>query len=106
MESHPCPICVRAQPLILPAGLTPRPALQGARAAPARRSRSKAGGGAAGGRIDLPGRNGPTVVLRAADRLEVLATNALDDGFDASPAVAGNDLLLRGHKWLYCIGEK
>ena len=44
------------------------------------------------------------MVLRDADRLEVLATNNLDDQFDASPAVAGNDLLLRGHKWLYCIG--
>jgi hypothetical protein len=32
--------------------------------------------------------------------------STLDDGFDVSPAVAGNDLLLRGHKWLYCIGEK
>jgi hypothetical protein len=63
-----------------------------------------AGGGAAGGRIDLPGRNGPTVVLKDADKLEVLATNTLDDPFDASPAIAGNDLLLRGHKWLYCIG--
>jgi outer membrane protein assembly factor BamB len=59
---------------------------------------------AAGGRLYLPGRNGPTTVLRDADRLEVLATNTLDDPFDASPAVAGNDLLLRGHKWLYCIG--
>ena len=65
-----------------------------------------AGGGAAGGRIYLPGRNGPTVVLRDAGRLEVLATNHLDDQFDASPEIAGNDLLLRGHKWLYCIGEK
>jgi hypothetical protein len=44
------------------------------------------------------------MVLRDAGRLEVLATNNLDDGFDASPAVAGDDLLLRGHEWLYCVG--
>jgi len=61
---------------------------------------------AAGGRIYLPGRNGPTVVLKDADKLEVIATNSLDDQFDASPAVVGNELFLRGHKSLYCIGEK
>jgi outer membrane protein assembly factor BamB len=59
---------------------------------------------AAGGRIYLPGRNGPTVVLKDADKLEVIATNSLDDQFDASPAVVGNELFLRGHKSLYCIG--
>ena len=36
---------------------------------------------------------------------EVLATNTLDDGFDASMAVVGDELLLRGQKHLYCIGS-
>jgi len=46
------------------------------------------------------------VVLKAADKLEVLATNTLDEQFDASPAVAGKELFLRGQRHLYCIAEK
>jgi outer membrane protein assembly factor BamB len=44
-------------------------------------------------------------VLRSADQLEVLATNKLDDGFDASPALAGRELFLKGKKNLYCLAE-
>jgi outer membrane protein assembly factor BamB len=60
----------------------------------------------AAGRVYLPGRNGVTVVLKQSDKLELLATNRLDDKFDASPAAAGKDLLLRGREYLYCITEK
>lgn len=61
---------------------------------------------AAAGRIYLPSQNGATVVLKDSDKLEILATNQLDDRFDASPAIVGNQLFLRGHKTLYCIAEK
>jgi outer membrane protein assembly factor BamB len=60
----------------------------------------------AGGRVYLAGRNGATVVLKQSDKVEVLATNRLDDKFDASPAAAGKDLFLRGREYLYCIAEK
>jgi outer membrane protein assembly factor BamB len=60
----------------------------------------------AGGKVYLVGRNGTTVVLKRSDKLEVLASNKLDDGFDASPAVAGKELFLRGREYLYCIAEK
>jgi outer membrane protein assembly factor BamB len=60
----------------------------------------------AAGRVYLPGRNGVTVVLKQSDKLEVLATNRLDDKFDASPAAAGKDLFLRGREYLYCLAEK
>jgi len=60
----------------------------------------------AAGKVYLPGRNGVTVVLKQSDKLEVLATNHLDEKFDASPAAAGKDLFLRGREYLYCIGEK
>ncbi len=60
----------------------------------------------AGGKIYIAGREGATVVLKQADTLEILATNKLDDGFDASPAVVGKELFLRGHEHLYCIAEK
>lgn len=60
---------------------------------------------AAAGRIYVVGRDGGTVVLKKSDKLEVLATNKLDDGFDASPALVGKELFLRGKENLYCIAE-
>jgi outer membrane protein assembly factor BamB len=60
---------------------------------------------AAAGRVYLLGRDGATVVLKRADQFEVLATNRLDDSFDASPAIVGKQLFLRGHANLYCISE-
>ena len=60
---------------------------------------------AAAGRIYLVDREGTAVVIRAGDSLEVLATNRLDDGFSATPAIAGKQLFLRGARRLYCIEE-
>src|SRR5229473_1176839 len=59
----------------------------------------------AGGRVYLAGRNGATLVIKRSDQLEVLATNRLEEKFDASPAVAGNELFLRGREHLYCLAE-
>jgi len=61
---------------------------------------------AADGRVYLVGRNGTTVVIKAGNAFEVLATNALDDPIDASPALVGNELFLRSKEHLYCIAEK
>jgi hypothetical protein len=36
----------------------------------------------------------------------VLAKNALDDGFNASPALVDGELYLRGFRNLYSIGNK
>jgi len=41
-----------------------------------------------------------------ADTFEVLAINKLDDGFDASPAIVGDELYLKGNKSLYCIAKR
>jgi outer membrane protein assembly factor BamB len=60
----------------------------------------------AAGRVYLAGRNGTCLVLKDGDKVEVLATNSLADRFDASPAVSGNQLFLRGHENLYCISAK
>jgi outer membrane protein assembly factor BamB len=60
----------------------------------------------AAGRVYIPGREGATVVLRHGPKLDILATNHLDDGFDASPALVDGELYLRGYKHLYCIAEK
>jgi outer membrane protein assembly factor BamB len=61
---------------------------------------------AAAGKVYLAGRNGITVVLKDGEKLETLATNRLEEKFDASPVAVGGDLLLRGHEYLYCIAEK
>jgi len=58
---------------------------------------------AAAGRIYLVDRNGVTLVLKESTKIEMLAVNRLEDTIDASPAVAGRLLFLRGHKYLYCI---
>lgn len=61
---------------------------------------------AAAGRVYLVGREGTTLVLRQGDEVKILATNRLDDEIDASPALAGKDLFLRGEKYLYCISTR
>jgi outer membrane protein assembly factor BamB len=60
----------------------------------------------AGGKVYLVGRNGTTVVLKRSDKLEILATNVLDEKMDASPAIVGKEIFLRGHTHLYCIAAK
>ncbi|MEM8953411.1 MAG: PQQ-binding-like beta-propeller repeat protein [Verrucomicrobiota bacterium] len=60
---------------------------------------------AAAGHIFIAGRNGETIVLKDDTALQVVASNSLDDHFNASPAIAGNDLFLRGRKHLYCLSE-
>lgn len=49
--------------------------------------------------------NGLCIVVKAAAVFEKLAENQLDAGFLASPAVIGNDLLLRTKTHLYRIGK-
>ena len=61
---------------------------------------------AAQGRVYLTGRTGTTMVIRSGVEFEVLATNTLDDGFDASPALVDDDIYLRGHRYLYAISEQ
>jgi outer membrane protein assembly factor BamB len=59
----------------------------------------------AAGRIYLTDRSGTTVVLKQSEKLEILATNKLDDHIDASPVAVGNELFLRGRQYLYCLAE-
>jgi outer membrane protein assembly factor BamB len=58
------------------------------------------------GRVYFPGRDGATVVIKAGPTFEVLATNRLDEGFDASPALVDGEIYLRGQSTLYCIAEQ
>ena len=61
---------------------------------------------AAAGRLYFVDRTGTTLVLKAGDTLEVLATNKLNDPIDASPVAVGQTLFLRGEKFLYAIEQK
>ena len=61
---------------------------------------------AAAGRIYVVGQQGTTAVIKAGAALDVLATNTLDDRFDASPALVDREMYLRGYKNLYCVAEK
>lgn len=60
---------------------------------------------AVAGRIYFVDRDGTTMVIKHGRKLEVLATNKLDEPIDASPAIVGNQLFLRGAGHVYCIGE-
>jgi outer membrane protein assembly factor BamB len=57
----------------------------------------------AAGRVYFIGRDGTTLVLKRSDKVELLSTNKLDDSIDASPAIVGTQMFLRGQKHLYCL---
>jgi len=63
----------------------------------------------ADGKIYVLAEHGETTVLKLSDDpkkpAEILAKNALDEDVLASIAVAGNRLLIRTDKHLWCIGE-
>lgn len=62
----------------------------------------------AGDRLYVVSRTQGTFVLRASPQYELLATNKItsdDSRFQATPAIIGNQLILRSEKFLYCIEE-
>ncbi len=59
----------------------------------------------AAGRIYIADRDGNVLVIKHSDSFEVLAVNTLDDGFDASPVIVGDELYLKGENHLYCIAK-
>jgi outer membrane protein assembly factor BamB len=54
-------------------------------------------------RVYYTSRDGTTVVLKHGSKLELLATNRIDDLMDASPAIVGNQIFIRGQNALYCF---
>lgn len=61
---------------------------------------------ASDGKVYFLDQTGVTVVLQAGPEFKVVATNSLDEMCWASPAVAGEKLLLRGVENLYCIEKQ
>ena len=60
----------------------------------------------AGGRIYASNQTGDTFVLSASDPYDAIATNTLDDGCMASPAVFDGAIYLRTKTHLYKIGQR
>ena len=56
-------------------------------------------------RLYIAGRNGTVNVVQQGPEFKILAENSLDDNFNASPAIVGAELYLRGGQHLYCIAE-
>ena len=59
----------------------------------------------ADGRIYCSNKEGTVFVLKAGPEFEILAENHFPVGFNASPALAGDTLILRSFTHLYCIGR-
>ena len=60
---------------------------------------------AANGKIYFMGRNGTTAVLKNSAQFEVIATNPLNEKVDATPALVGKEIFVRGHEHLYCLSN-
>jgi outer membrane protein assembly factor BamB len=61
----------------------------------------------AAGRVYFLDRDGTTLVISAeANSPDPLAVNRLDDYFDASPAIVGKQMFLRGKQFLYALQEE
>lgn len=57
-------------------------------------------------RIYVSAANGNTAVVKHSTDFEVISVNKLEDNFHASPVIIGDELYLRGFKYLYCIAEE
>lgn len=60
---------------------------------------------AAGGHVYLTGRSGTIVVIKDSDKLEIVSTNSVGEGVDATPSPVDNELFIRGSKHLFCIAQ-
>jgi len=56
-------------------------------------------------RIYLLSEEGRTVVLQRGPQLKVLAINELNERFQASPAIVGDAIYLRGNEHLFCFAK-
>ena len=56
-------------------------------------------------RVYIAGRNGTVNVVQHGPDFTIIAENTLDDSFNASPAIVGSELYLRGSQYLYCIAK-
>jgi outer membrane protein assembly factor BamB len=60
----------------------------------------------AAGRVYVTDRAGTTIVLEHGPQFNVLQENRIDETVNASLAIVGKEIFLRGDKHLYCIAEE
>jgi len=60
----------------------------------------------ADGRIYVTSRDGVTMVITDGPLCKQVAVNRLDDAIDASLAIVGDKIYVRGQRHLYCIAER
>lgn len=58
---------------------------------------------ASAGHVYVLGRDGTCLVLKQGPKLEIVSRNKVDEKSDASLALVGKEIFLRGHQNLYCI---
>ena len=61
---------------------------------------------AADGKVFVTGRGGKTFVLADDEDYKMLGQNDIGEGVDATLALAGDQIFIRGNKHLFCIQEK
>ncbi len=61
---------------------------------------------AANGHVYVTGREGKTLVLKHGNEFNVVATNDLGEPVDSTPAIVGNELIIRGANSLFCFENK
>lgn len=57
-------------------------------------------------RLYVSSQSGITYVIRQGPKFEIISKNILEDGNFASPAIAGNEIFIRGFQYLYCISSE
>ncbi len=61
---------------------------------------------AADGKVFVTGRGGKTFVLADDEEFKLISHNDIGEGVDATLALAGDQIFIRGSKHLFCIQEK
>ena len=60
---------------------------------------------AANGHVFITGRSGTTVIIKDGKKLEIVGSNSVGEGVDATPALIGDQIFIRGEKHLFCIAK-
>jgi len=59
-----------------------------------------------GDRLYVCSRSGSVAVIRDGEAFELISINKLDEGINATPAIAGAELFIRGNQHLYCFASE
>lgn len=59
----------------------------------------------AGGRLYVCGRDGNVAVIEEGDEYKLIATNTMDEGINATPAIVGDEMYIRTSGHLYCVAR-